>query len=411
MASPRALRAAARPTVMTVGEALAELRGGRLRLAADPGGTGEWPKRRKHLLLDSVLRGWPIGPLHVVQGPDDVRTVMDGQRRLATLQEFVDGRLDLDGRITPHDPVLRESDGRLYPNLPSGLRGAIDDYPLIVLEIEGMPAAELRSALLRLNDGTGLSETGRKLVESGSFGAQVRDLVLNAVDWGLTEERVSFGNVGLAYDDVISRALVAAEEGSVRTAAADSKELADRLQSGHPVSPETQKEVAEALKELLSLPALDLPAVRFVKPTLLSWLLVMIHARRCLGPGSEHHLGHLLEWFEPQRLRLAARLGLDMRPPLRSGMKDLPYEALLSRFNESSAVVAHGPDATMLRDAILWMFLVATGGAPSRRTEPVPAVMRMFEALARPDAAALEDDDLDELLWAHGSLGSWGEWR
>jgi hypothetical protein len=37
--------------------------------------------------------------------------------------------------------------------------------------------------------------------------------------------------------------------------------------------------------------------------------------------------------------------------------------------------------------------------------------MRMFETLTRPDAAALEDEDLDELLWAHGSLGSWGEWR
>ncbi|MGW3421350.1 DUF262 domain-containing protein [Streptomyces phaeochromogenes] len=393
-----------------MGEALAELRSGRLRLAADPGGAAEWPKRRKHLLLDSVLRGWPIGSLHVVQGADGVRTVMDGQRRLATLQEFIDGRLDLDGRITPHDQGLRESDGRLYPNLPSGLRAAIDDYPLVVLEIEGMPAAELRSALLRLNDDTGLSEAGRKLVESGSFGAQVRELVLNAVDWGLTEERVSFSNVGLAYDDVISRALVAVEAGSVRNAAADSKELADRLQSGHPVSPETRTEVAEALKELLSLPALDLPPVRFVKATLLSWLLIMIHARRSLGPGSEHHLGHLLEWFEPQRLRLAARLKLDTRPPLRSGMRDLPYEALLARFNEASAVTAHGPDATSLRDAILWLFLVAIGGAPSRRVEPVPAVMRMYEALTQPDAA-IEDDDLDELLWAHGGLGSWGEWR
>ncbi|MFY0510165.1 DUF262 domain-containing protein [Streptomyces anulatus] len=391
-------------------EALAQLRDGRLRQASEPSGGAEWSDHHKHVLLDSVLRGWPIGTLLVVREADGSRVLLDGQRRLAALGEFVRGDLRVDGRLTPPARELRESDESTYAGLPQGLRAAVDEYPLVLLELDALPPAELRTAVLRLNSETGLPEAGRRLVESGSFGEQVRALVATAVDWGLGEERVGFGNVGLAYEDVISRVLVAVEAGSVRAAAVGSEQLNARLRSGDAVAEKTRDEVAEAFKGLLSLPALDMPAVRFTKPTLLSWLLVMVRARRAFGPGTEHHLGYLLDWLEPERRRRAASLEPGAAPPLRSAFRELPYAALLERFNEVAAVGAHTPESTVLRDAVGWLFLVATGGAPSRRISPVPDVSRMYAALTRVGAGPFTEDRIDQVLWVDGALKSWGEW-
>jgi hypothetical protein len=411
MTPPHDLRmSATRPTVVTVREALAQLRDGRLRQRSESSGGAEWSDHYKHVLLDSVLRGWPIGSLLVVRGADGSRVLLDGQRRLAALVEFVRGNLRVDGRLTPPASALRESDGRTYAGLPQGLRAAVDDYPLVLLELDELPPAELRTAVLRLNAEGGLPEASRKLVESGSFGEQVRVLVATAADWGLGEERVGFGNVGLAYEDVISRVLVSVEAGSVRAAAVGSEQLSTRLRSGDAVADLTQDEVADALKELLALPALDMPAVRFTKPTLLSWLLVMVRARRAFGPGAEHHLGYLLDWLEPERRRRAAQLESGPAPPLKSFFRELPYAALLERFNEVAAVGAHTPESTVLRDAIGWLFLVATGGAPSRRIAPVPDVLRMYAALTGTGGDQIAEDWVDQVLWADGALKSWGEW-
>ncbi|MEU1523036.1 hypothetical protein ABZ413_12630 [Nocardia rhamnosiphila] len=287
---------------------------------------------------------------------------------------------------------------------------AIDDYPLVLLELNELPPADLRTAVLRLNAEARLTEAGRKLVESGSFGEQIRGLVTAAADWGLGEDRIGFGNVGLAYEDVISRVLVATEAGSIQAAAVGSEQLNHRLRSGDAVADDIRDEVASALKGLLSLPALDLPAVRFTKPTLLSWMLVMVRGRRSFGPGAEHHLGFLLEWLEPERRRRAAELGPGAAPPLKTAFRELPYDALIERFNEVAAVGANTPESTVLRDAIAWLFLVGTGGAPSRRTSPVPDVLRMYMALANAKDAEFAEDVIDQVLWEDGVLKSWGEW-
>ncbi|WP_225730450.1 MULTISPECIES: DUF262 domain-containing protein [unclassified Nocardia] len=401
---------ATQPTVANVREVLAQLRDGRLRQPSEPSSSAEWTDHRKHVLLDSVLRGWPIGTLLIVRERDGSRVLLDGQRRLAALEEFVRGDLLVDGRLAPPARALRESDGKTYHALPQGLRTAVDEYPLVLLELDELPPAELRHAVLRLNADTRLTEAGRKLVESGSFGEQVRALVATAADWGLGEERIGFGNVGQAYEDVISRVLVAVEANSILAAAVGSEQLNHRLYSGDAVADQTRDEVADALKELMSLPALDLPAVRFTKPTLLTWTLVMVRARRAFGPGVEHHLGYLLEWLEPERRRRAAELGSGVTPPLRSAFRGLPCDALLERFNEVSAVGAHSPEATVLRDAIGWLFLVATGGAPSRRASPVPDVLRMYVALTNANDAPFTEDRIDQVLWEDGVLKSWGEW-
>src|SRR4051794_17810379 len=54
-----------------------------------------WPTPAKAFLIDTILRGYPIPPLHIrlVQRPERglVREVIDGQQRIASVLQFADG--------------------------------------------------------------------------------------------------------------------------------------------------------------------------------------------------------------------------------------------------------------------------------------------------------------------------------
>nr|WTA70835.1 DUF262 domain-containing protein [Micromonospora sp. NBC_00855] len=406
MASPRALGSTAQPRVVAVRDLLRDLGDGKLSIELDRTGAPEWPEHRKRRLLDSVMRGWPIGPVYVAAGADQRRIVVDGGQRLSVLQDFVAGKLDVDGRMAPRDDLLREADGSLYGELPTGLRVAIDDYPLVVIEFGGLTASELRPALVRLNDANRLSPAQRKVVESGAFGEQVRQLVLAAADWGLTSDRIGFSNAALAYEDVIARVMLSAQCRDVRAAASDSPFSVEWFKDAHPVPETVYQEVSGALRDFLSLPALDDPAVRFAKATLVSWLLLLLHAKRRFGSTIEHYVGYLMEWFEPQRRRLAAGIELDSELPLRGALAHLPAVEVLGIFNERAAVEALTAGSVAVRDIILWLFLVGVGGVPTTAALPAPFVLALAEELSLPRAR-----DLDLLLTQAAADREWGRWE
>ena len=405
MASPRALRGVAQPRVQTIGELLTELADGKLRVEPDRTGAPEWAEHRKRLLLDSVFRGWPVGPLYALVTAEGPRTVVDGGQRLSALQEFVSGAIDVDGRLAPHDDLLRDIDGKTYAELPTGLRNAFDDYPVVVIEFQGLAPEEVRPALFRLNDANHLSPAQRSVLESGAFGEQIRELTVKAADWGLTHERIGFSNATLAYEDVLSRVIIAGEQRDVKAAGSDYGALTGRLKNGHPAPPDVYEDVATALRSLVTRPEVDEPAIRFSKATLMSWLLLLVRAQRQFGPGAEHYVGYLMEWLEPQRRRLAADLNLSAQAPTRGAlMGDLPVVELLSIFNERAAVEALTSGSICVRDAVLWLFLVAVGGAPTPTSPPVPQVLELYDGMR---AGA----DLEASLTAAVRAKEWGHWE
>ncbi|WP_329428059.1 DUF262 domain-containing protein [Streptosporangium sp. NBC_01495] len=388
MASPRSLRGPARPRTPTLREVLSELAEGALRIAPGRTGAPPWPEHRQRMLVDSVLRGWPIGPLYVVAaGP--APEVVDGAQRLTALLAFVKGAFGVDGLLSPVDPMLRELNGMRYTELGSGLRQAIDDYPLVIIELDGVRPEHVRPMLFRLNGQEWLTPEQRLSIETGGFGEQVRTLVVEAADRGFEPGRIGFSNIGLAYEDVVTRLLVAAEAREVGAAG----ELEARAKSAEPVADDVSQWTADALSALLRLPSVDGAGIRFSKATLLSWLLLLVQAGQRFGPASAHHVGRLLEWFERQRRRVAAGLELTNPPPVLSNYHDLPYAELLALFNEYAAIDALNTAQILRRDVILWLFLLVCGGLPSPLNEPGPLLSRLYRMLAdgaEPDTAIAE---------------------
>lgn len=84
-----------------------------------------WSKSQADRFVESLLLGFPIPGIFLVQGPQNIFLVLDGQQRLRTLQAFYKGRL--------RDTVFRlryvQSDfrGLLYEDLDTDSRRRLDN--------------------------------------------------------------------------------------------------------------------------------------------------------------------------------------------------------------------------------------------------------------------------------------------
>lgn len=85
-----------------------KIRGDRLDLQPNFQRGEVWGKGKKQRLVDSVLRGWHIPPIHVIQVPSSERQeVLDGQQRLAAIRDFIEGQFPINGEQEPLEKYIQ----------------------------------------------------------------------------------------------------------------------------------------------------------------------------------------------------------------------------------------------------------------------------------------------------------------
>lgn len=101
-----------------------------------------WDINKEQLLIDSVLRGFPLPPLVVVWSRDELGSyygVIDGQQRLRALMRFLENRystaktLYLDRKIRPVFP------GMTFSEMDVGTQAFLRDYQLPLFVVKGLP--------------------------------------------------------------------------------------------------------------------------------------------------------------------------------------------------------------------------------------------------------------------------------
>lgn len=64
-----------------------------------------WREAHKRDFIDTIMKGYPFPQIFLARGPIDLDTmeasqaVVDGQQRLNTIRDFVDGKLDINGKL------------------------------------------------------------------------------------------------------------------------------------------------------------------------------------------------------------------------------------------------------------------------------------------------------------------------
>ena len=148
--------------------------------------TPVWSEDKKQLLIDSILRQYDIPKIYLRKSaPPYEHEVIDGQQRLRTVWEFIDGDFVL-GDSSRNLPEYGDLSGKKYSELDSDVQDKIADYDFIVIEVLEATDFEIRDLFLRLQEGVSLNPAEKRNALFGNMRDFVADLGENHKVFPLT---------------------------------------------------------------------------------------------------------------------------------------------------------------------------------------------------------------------------------
>ena len=137
-----------------------------------------WNKNQKSMLLDSLLRGYPVNLVYLVT--DDKQAVIDGVQRLSTCYSYVNDGFALSKNLEPVQigENTYEIAGKKFSKLDEVVRDELMSAQIQVYEITQYTDKEVRAMFSRLNGGKPLN-TAQKLTPemSDELSAVVSDIM------------------------------------------------------------------------------------------------------------------------------------------------------------------------------------------------------------------------------------------
>ena len=129
-----------------------------------------WDKRRRSLLIDTILRDMIVPPIYVVKTDETIKTkngkssvydVLDGKQRCLTTARFRNNGFSLTGlddtMITLSDGTEVNINDMMYDDLPDELKDIFDRFTFSICMIIDATDEEIVEVMARLNNGKALS--------------------------------------------------------------------------------------------------------------------------------------------------------------------------------------------------------------------------------------------------------------
>jgi hypothetical protein len=235
-----------------------------------------WSENKKKKLIDSILRGWKIPPIHMILGNNNIDEVLDGQQRLASIREFFNNKIRIDGNIQPRDEEILKLDGLLYEELPIEIQRKLRRYSITLIRLSDYKAEEPAELFYRLNQPATLTAAEQRNAYIGETRNQIKRLVEEFESIGGTKETVGFSNSRLAYDEIISKFAYMIEINTLRKKVT-AGDISKKYRESIPYSNETIEVVRKALKTYIEcmkkIKANYDYCPKHSKATLVSWLI------------------------------------------------------------------------------------------------------------------------------------------
>lgn len=109
-----------------------------------------WDVKRKSLLIDSMLTGYPVPPFYAKRDESKVFDMLDGKQRSEAICGFFNGAYALEG-------VSEEYEGMYFNDLPEDVKDELISYSLTVYYFEDITDDEVNEMFFRLNNGKALT--------------------------------------------------------------------------------------------------------------------------------------------------------------------------------------------------------------------------------------------------------------
>lgn len=331
-----------------------------------------WNPEKKARLVDTLLRGWRIPPVHYLVEQDERLSILDGQQRLQALFDFIGDKWVLRS-FPPVDDSLSILEGCRFSTMPPIWQRRLLDSRISGYRLYDYEVDEPYELFFRLNLPTGLTQAEKRNALVGRTREQVRRLVDTATSYGWGSDLLGFGDGRMAYDDVIARVCVYISANSLRVPLGPNE--MERVYRDPEGFTDETLEIARAGLERVTYALKHSPVrIRMNKATLLTWLLVS--ARIARTEYARLEIDSALYELEAARAKMGRRdpgsalTGLD--DPAWFG----PLAALYT--NRASLRVADVL-SVQARDAVAWLCIARTNAG-----NPLPPqVTDMSDVLAR----------------------------
>lgn len=349
-----------------------------------------WTLKKQQRLIDTVLRGWHIPPVHLVARPEGTSDVLDGQQRLTAIRDFMDGAFAIDGYIEPENKVLLPLNGLRYHQLPPSIKRNFRKFTIRIFELTDYDPDEPHELFFRLNQPTNLTEAEKRNAFIGGPRNQIKNLVKAFSETGLNKERVGFSNARMAYDDLLGRLLLTMENRSLNEKITAGR-ITARYRQAAEFPPDIVQDASNSVRFFLSSPMLDSSTmqIRPNKATIHTWLCLI--SRFGVTGGSQIEIQRFydgVEWIEHNRWEPSV-------------IEDNSLAAALRIFHDRSTARVADVSSVVLRD-LCAAILLTRGGF----WEPSAFITNIVDgALFTLDLRSASDRELYQ--YAH-SVG-WGD--
>lgn len=121
-----------------------------------------WDMKRKSLLIESMLLGYPVPPFYAKRDESKVFDMLDGKQRSEAICGYFNNAYALEG-------VCEEYEGKYFNDLSEEDRDELISYSLTVYYFEDITDEEVNEMFYRLNNGKALTAIELTRVKAKSF--------------------------------------------------------------------------------------------------------------------------------------------------------------------------------------------------------------------------------------------------
>lgn len=163
---------------------------------------GVWNKETKSLLIDSLLRGYIVNPIHTIS-EGGKQYVIDGVQRLSTLSSFLNDEFALSKNLksVEIEDESYEIAGKKFSKLDEPVADALNSAQIQVYEITEYTDKDVREMFSRLNSGKPLN-TSQKLTPNMSD--YMSDAIVDIVSHPFFEKALTPAQFKSSVDQAIA---------------------------------------------------------------------------------------------------------------------------------------------------------------------------------------------------------------
>ncbi|NVH50988.1 DUF262 domain-containing protein [Photobacterium damselae subsp. damselae] len=372
---------------------------GQLDLQPDFQRAEVWRGPKKKLLIDTVLRGWHVPPVHVIyDAVTGKQEVLDGQQRLSSIVAFKNDDFRIDGNIEPYDEEIKSLDGMKYSQLPNEIKSRFDSYTIRVLEIKQYNQGEPGELFNRLNESLKLTSAEKRNAYVGELRSQMKYLVLKLDEYGITNSFLGFSNQRLAYHDLFVKLCYSLQKGSlfVKYSEKDLNKLArDDISFDDSVinSMEYAIFIFSKIKEKLEDGFLN---VHITKATVFSWLFLIADLN--------------LKGFSNDSVIINGFLDFESKRYNHKNNNDISFDgfeldfdivnSIFLIFNERATSRVTTTSSLAIRDVIISMFLYLNSpGVDIFSKDKEDTIIDMIKSFDNKNVKSILEDYAEDVVW------------